>query len=122
MRMILILFLVSMMSILSGCQSAASSTDGVKTDSDKKIEKTVENAKSEIKADDYREHGGEAPRISLADAKKDFDNGKAIFIDTRSEAAFNNERIKGALNLPASDFEKAYKKIPKNKKIIAYCS
>ena len=63
-----------------------------------------------------------APRISLADAKKDFDAGKAIFIDTRAEASFKQEHIKGAINISAESFETRYKEIPTGKKIIAYCS
>ena len=64
----------------------------------------------------------EAPRISLADAKKAFDEGTAIFIDTRNSVAYNDERIKGALNFTVSDVEKRIAEIPKDKKIIAYCS
>jgi predicted sulfurtransferase len=64
----------------------------------------------------------EAPRISLADAKKDFDTGSAIFIDTRADASYKAEHIKGAINIPADAFETRYAEVPKDKKIIAYCS
>lgn len=61
-------------------------------------------------------------RISLDDAKKDFDAGTAIIIDARDEGSYKNEHIKGALNIPYGDFDKKYKSIPKDKKIIVYCS
>jgi predicted sulfurtransferase len=61
-------------------------------------------------------------RISLADAKADFDAGNAIFVDTRGEAAFRQEHIKGAISIPAETFEQKYKELPIDKKIIAYCS
>ncbi len=64
----------------------------------------------------------EAPRISLADAKKDFDAKNALFIDTRGEASYKTEHIKGAINIPADAFETRYTEVPKDKKIIAYCS
>ena len=64
----------------------------------------------------------EAPRISLDDAKKDFDAGNVIFVDTRAEAAYKDEHIKGAINIPADAFETRYAEVPKDKKIIAYCS
>ncbi len=64
----------------------------------------------------------EAPRISLEDAKKAFDGGNAIFVDTRAEVAYKTEHIKGAINIPAEDFQTRYTEVPKNKKIIAYCS
>lgn len=63
-----------------------------------------------------------APRISLADAKAAFDSGNAVFIDTRSEDAYKEEHIKGALNITLSDDASKYNTIPKGKKIIAYCS
>jgi predicted sulfurtransferase len=64
----------------------------------------------------------EAPRISLEDAKKDFDAGKAIFVDTRAEVQYKAEHIKGAINIPAEAFQTRYTEVPKDKKIIAYCS
>lgn len=64
----------------------------------------------------------DAPRVSLADAKKDFDAGTAIFVDTRAEAAYKNEHIKGSINISSENFEAKYKELPKDKKIIAYCS
>jgi len=64
----------------------------------------------------------EAPRISLADAKKDFDAGNVVFVDTRAEAAYKTEHIKGAINISAEAFQTRYAELPKGKKIIAYCS
>ena len=64
----------------------------------------------------------EAPRISLEDAKKDFDGGKVLFIDTRGADQYKPDHIKGAINIPAAEFETRYAEVPKDKKIIAYCS
>lgn len=64
----------------------------------------------------------EAARISLDDAKKAFDAGDALFVDTRAESAYQTEHIKGAINIPAEAFKERYKEVPTNKKIIAYCS
>lgn len=64
----------------------------------------------------------EAPRISLEEAKKEFDAGTAIFVDTRAEVTYKTEHIKGAINIPAEAFQTRYNEVPKNKKIIAYCS
>lgn len=63
-----------------------------------------------------------APRITLAEAKKAFDAGEAIFIDTRGADFYNLEHIKGAINITMNDVDKRYKEIPQGKKIIAYCS
>jgi len=64
----------------------------------------------------------EAPRISLEDAKKAFDDGSAVFIDTRPADSYKLEHVKGAINITSNDFEARYKEIPTGKKIIAYCS
>ena len=64
----------------------------------------------------------EAPRISLEEAKKAFDGGDVVFVDTRAEAGYKTEHIKGAINIPAEAFQKRYAEVPKGKKIIAYCS
>ena len=63
-----------------------------------------------------------APRISLADAKKDFDAGTAVFIDTHSPEQFAQRHVTGAINVPANQIDSYINKIPKGKKIIAYCS
>ncbi len=82
--------------------------------------KTLAN-NSAPKADDHG-HADDAPRITLADAKKDFDAGNTIFVDTRGEAAYKNEHIKGSINITTETIEAKYKELPKDKKIIAYCS
>ncbi len=64
----------------------------------------------------------DAPRISLEEAKKDFDKGNVVFIDTRGEDSFKVEHVKGAVNIPVGEFESRYTEVPKDKKIIAYCS
>ena len=63
-----------------------------------------------------------APRISLADAKKAFDEGNVIFVDTRAEVAYKQEHVKGSINIPAEAFQTRYAEVPKDKKIITYCS
>jgi hypothetical protein len=66
-------------------------------------------------------HGDDAPRISLADAKKEFDAGSAVFLDTRGAENYRLEHVKGALNFTTADLAKA-DTLPKGKKIIVYCS
>lgn len=64
----------------------------------------------------------EAPRITLAEAKADYDAGKAIIVDARPAESYKVEHIKNSINIPLGDFEAEYKNIPTNKKIIVYCS
>ncbi len=75
-------------------------------------------------ASDGHDHAGEenVPRITVADAKKDFDSKSAVFIDTHAKQQFDAEHIPGAINVQANMIRQEADKIPKGKKIIAYCS
>ncbi len=64
----------------------------------------------------------DAPRISLADAKKDYDTGSAVIVDVRAESAYKEEHIKGSLNITVDTLAANLNKLPKGKKIIVYCS
>ncbi len=68
------------------------------------------------------ENDSQVPRISQEDAKKDYDAGTAVFVDSRAEANYNQEHITGALSIPIGSTEDKFSVLPKNKKIIVYCS
>ena len=102
----------------TACQSA--STANTAANNSAKI--VPANAAPTNTAPKAEEPADTASRISLADAKKDFDAGSAIFVDTRDEAAYKNEHVKGAINISMNAVETRYKEIPTGKKIIAYCS
>lgn len=106
---------VFMLSIVTACQTSASPT------SISKIPSTPANSAQQT-SENHAGHDDNAPRITLADAKKDFDAGNAVFIDTRGEDIYKAEHIKGAINIPANMLEAKVKSIPTGKKIIAYCS
>lgn len=80
------------------------------------------DAQPEAAAAEHPDDAHDAPRISLADAKKDYDAGTAIIVDVRDVNAYKNEHVKGALNITLADLEANLDKLPKGKKIIAYCS
>ena len=72
--------------------------------------------------DQHKDDGHDAPRITLADANKDYDASNAVIIDVRDPSVYKQEHIKGALNITKADIDANINKIPKGKKIIAYCS
>jgi 3-mercaptopyruvate sulfurtransferase SseA len=104
------------LSVLTACQNAAAPLKAENTNTSKNT-----SPNSAPKMDEHG-HMDDAPRITLADAKKDFDAGTAVFVDTRAEVAYQQGHIKGAINIPMEAFEMRYKEIPTGKKIIAYCS
>lgn len=104
-----------MLSIVTACQSSSAPVSISKIE---QVQTQTQNAaKTETAHVDE-----DAPRISLEDAKKDFDAGTAIFVDTRGTQAYDGEHIKGAINVPAADLQAKINTIPTDKKIIAYCS
>jgi len=63
------------------------------------------------------------PRISAEEAKKLVDAGKAVIIDVRGTDAYKTAHIKGALDYSLSKIEaKDFSGLPKDKRIIAYCT
>ena len=103
---------------LAGLLFVAACTDAAKPPA------LVENAAPPIATADsgHTDDGHDAPRISIADAKKDYDAGTAIIVDVRDATAYKTEHVKGALHIPMSDVAANEGKLPKNKKIIVYCS
>jgi len=64
----------------------------------------------------------EAPRISVADAKKAIDDGKAVLVDVRSAMNYQQEHAKGAISLPTHEVAARMSELPKDKQIITYCT
>ena len=102
-------------SIFTACQKTAPTAEIAQTNP----APTANSANSAPKAADPL---ADAPRITLADAKKAFDEGNVVFVDTRAETTYKAEHIKGAINIPAEAFQTRYAEVPKDKKIITYCS
>lgn len=103
------------LSIVAACQSSAAPTNISKVEQAPAVQ-------SQKAATETAHVDEDAPRISLEDAKKDFDAGTAIFIDTRDAGSYNSEHIKNAINIPVSELQAKINTIPTDKKIIAYCS
>ncbi len=64
----------------------------------------------------------DVPRITTEEAKKDFDAGNVAIVDSRPEFAYKHEHIAGSINITLGAPDDAFSALPKNKKIIVYCS
>jgi len=73
---------------------------------------------------EYRAYQNDAdvPRISAEDAKKDVDAGIAVIVDARDPASYKAQHITGSINFPLGSTDDKYSTLPKDKKIIVYCS
>ena len=61
-------------------------------------------------------------RISIAEARTEFESGRAVMIDVRGNAAYQNGHIKGAQVLAFGEVAARAGELPKDKLIILYCS
>jgi len=64
----------------------------------------------------------EAPRISVADARKALDAGTAVLVDVRDLNSCHWEHAKGSLCIPGGELTARSGELPKDKQIIAYCT
>jgi len=67
-----------------------------------------------------------APKIiDLEKAKAVFKKGSAVWVDARSESSYNYGHIPGAVNIPSSDFDRAYarqsSRLSRTGSIVVYC-
>jgi hypothetical protein len=66
----------------------------------------------------------DVPRVTVENAKADFDSGKAIIVDVRSKPAYDASHIAGALYIPLADIENKPSELGLDKEqwIITYCT
>lgn len=63
-----------------------------------------------------------ARRIKAAELHELWEKGDVVIIDTRSEAAYKDEHIKGAILMTAGTVLSHLEELPKSKMIVAYCT
>ena len=118
----LIAIAVISLSILTACQTAAPLMETARTNSAGAAQTNPTPTNKTEATPKPEDPLANVPRISLAEAKKAFDEGNVVFVDTRAEVSYKAEHVKGALNIPAEAFQTRYAEVPKDKKIITYCS
>ena len=104
----LFVLMIFALSVATACQQASTQTAG--------------NSPAKSTAGSSAASQDEAKRISLKEAKQAYDAGTAVIVDTRAQAAYKSEHIKGALSMPVDEVEKRYSELPADKQLIFYCS
>ena len=51
-----------------------------------------------------------------------WEKGKILVVDTRTEPAYKESHIKGAILIPAGDVAAKTNQLPKDKMIVTYCT
>ncbi len=63
-----------------------------------------------------------APRITAEEAKQAIAKGEAVLVDVRGKESYDLEHAKGAISLPLADLPSRMGELPKDKKVITYCT
>lgn len=63
-----------------------------------------------------------ARRITAQELHAAWTQGKVLVVDTRTEPAFKQEHIKGAILIPAGEFASRAGELPLDKMIVTYCT
>jgi len=61
-------------------------------------------------------------RVTVTELRDALDQGKAVVVDVRGDAPYNQEHIKGALNIAENQLAARSGELPKDKLIVFYCS
>ena len=63
-----------------------------------------------------------ARRITAEEVYKLYEKGDVVIVDTRTEPAYKESRIKGAILIPVSEVAAKADQLPHNKMIVTYCT
>jgi predicted sulfurtransferase len=64
----------------------------------------------------------QARRITAQDLHKLWQQNEVLIVDTRTEPAFRQNHIKGAILIPSNEFASRADELPKSKMIVTYCT
>ena len=106
---LLILVILLSVPLLAGCDSSNRSS--------------VDSSRTPSAPVAYDDHAMTAiPRINPSDADFLVKQGQAIIIDVRAEPAYRAQHIKGSTSLPEAQVLPRLNTLPRDKKIITYCT
>ena len=80
-----------------------------------------QNAELSRLVNDYRENRESLDTISSEELMSKMGGDEIVVVDVRPRHEYEVSHIKNARSLPKSDLQKELDKIPKDKKIVAYC-
>lgn len=123
--MITSLSLVLSLAFLLGCQDNTAVANLTKPATTPATAKPAATPAAEKPVGDGKRYNNaaEVPRITVEEAKKAFDAGNVVFVDSRPEPAYKEEHILGAISIPSgANASEKFASLPKGKKIIVYCS
>ena len=61
-------------------------------------------------------------RVTTAELRDAMEKGTAVVIDVRSPESYKTGHIKGSINIPETEIARRKDELPRDKKIVLYCS
>jgi 3-mercaptopyruvate sulfurtransferase SseA len=61
-------------------------------------------------------------RVTTTELREALDKGTAIVVDVRSATVYQQNHIKGSINIPLEQTEARLSELPRDKMIVTYCS
>lgn len=110
-RKVLIFTLFLSVPLLASCISSNTSSVG-----------SSQKSPMAVAGDDDQAAMASVPRISVAEANALVQSNRATIFDVRAEAAYRSAHIKGSISLPEVQVLSRISTLPRDKKIIAYCT
>lgn len=111
---------LSASAVVTGCNQTATSSNQASAPATNAANPSKPAANAGQSTTTASQPQAEVERISVQNAKSEVDSGKAVIIDVRGTEAYNQKHIKGSIDM--KDVAANYEKLPKDKKLIFYCS
>lgn len=61
-------------------------------------------------------------RVTIAELRDMMEQNKAVAVDVRGTSSYNQEHIKGSLDIPENQLSARINELPKDKMLVFYCS
>jgi|SRR6185436_11140233 len=120
MRHVLISSLILVMAL--GFLVACNSTEHLIAQSPKPTPKTVQPPPATQTPLVATNPSDSARRITAEELHALWEKHEVLVVDTRSEPAFKQSHIKGAVLIPTNEFASRSGELPRNKMIVTYCT
>jgi hypothetical protein len=110
--------------VLVGCVSQQNSSSGSGTSGAQTTPARTSGSPQSLSGPPGHDHEAETavPRISVTEAEAAVRQGEAVLLDVRLAPAYTAGHIKGAIAMPEPEIAARARSLPKDKKIITYCT
>ncbi|MFY9619632.1 MAG: rhodanese-like domain-containing protein [Pyrinomonadaceae bacterium] len=115
MRAFILMMAMSLLAVFVACNSQEGNRGSGNTAQKTQTSQTPQPVQAKNPLDSVR-------RITAEELHKLWEKGEVLVVDTRTEPAFKQAHIRGAILIPHNDFPSRADELPRSKMIVAYCA